>query len=324
MKYASIAALTWLAATAGSAFPANVTGAVPDHRYDMNSVPPPGQQGYVFYGTGATPGHNITSSTAVGISSGTLASPVNYVTIDTTGDQFFGSADAGNTQITVAGSTVATGMAYRTPSSGYSAPLATIMLGSSTPSIFRLGVLTENSAGTANGLWWPTVTGVNGDVAGPTRGNQPPHNDIDLYYVLGAKPGDVIPVSGTRLPDATNVAIGGFTFDLPLPGDTNLDGKVDFTDLVTLARNYGAALNPAQLGWYQGDFNGDGKVGFDDLIILARHYGQTIDNLPVPQFAADFHVDLARAFAAVPEPSAAALLIAAVLCGTRRTSRSPA
>jgi len=173
--------------------------------------------------------------------------------------------------MTIAGSALTTGMAYQTPASGATAQLATITLGPGVPSIFRLGVLVDNAGGVANDTLWPIVTGENGTLVAPTNGNSPPRNDIDLYYVLGAKPGDVIPVAATHRADGTNAAIGGFTFDLPLPGDANLDGKVDFTDLVTVARNYGATINPGQFNWYYGDFNGDGKVGFDDLVILARH-----------------------------------------------------
>ena len=58
---------------------------------------------------------------------------------------------------------------------------------------------------------------------------------------------------------------------VPLAGDINRDGKVDFTDLVILARNYGRA----GATWDTGDLDGDGKVDFADLVILARHYGST-------------------------------------------------
>ena len=53
-------------------------------------------------------------------------------------------------------------------------------------------------------------------------------------------------------------------------GDANLDGKVDFKDLVLLAQNYGKTGG----FWQDGDFNYDGKVGFDDLVKLAQNYGK--------------------------------------------------
>lgn len=310
--------LTAVVLIAGIGRAAQVISAIPDHRYDMNTIPPPGLQGYVFYATGATPGHDVSSSSPIGISSGTLTSPVSYVTIDTSGDQFLGSADAGNTQMTIAGTQVTTGMAYQTPTGTPIAQLATITLGPGVPSIIRLGVLVDNAGGVANDTLWPIVTGDNGTVVAPTNGNSPPRNDIDFYYILNAKPGNVIPVAAQHRADGTNSAIGGFTFDLPLPGDANLDGKVDFTDLVTVARNYGAPLNPALLNWYEGDFDGDAKVDFNDLVLLARHYGQTIDNLPVPQALPGFAADLERAFAQAPEPSAAVVLLAVALFARHR------
>ena len=56
-----------------------------------------------------------------------------------------------------------------------------------------------------------------------------------------------------------------------LYGDANLDGKVNFDDLVLLAANY----RRSDANWDQGDFNYDGRVDFADLVLLARNYGQT-------------------------------------------------
>jgi ELWxxDGT repeat protein len=63
-----------------------------------------------------------------------------------------------------------------------------------------------------------------------------------------------------------------------LPGDVNRDRAVNFTDLLTLARNY----NQAAVGYANGDLNGDGVVNFNDLLILARNYTTP---LPVPPAA---------------------------------------
>jgi len=62
-------------------------------------------------------------------------------------------------------------------------------------------------------------------------------------------------------------------------GDANLDGKVDFNDLVILARHFGMS----GATWANGDFDGDGKVDFNDLVLLARNYGHTV---PQPAGAA--------------------------------------
>jgi len=55
-------------------------------------------------------------------------------------------------------------------------------------------------------------------------------------------------------------------------GDTNLDGIVNFSDLLALAQNYGQT----NATWNEGDFNADGSVRFDDLLLLAQHYGQRV------------------------------------------------
>jgi hypothetical protein len=71
-----------------------------------------------------------------------------------------------------------------------------------------------------------------------------------------------------------------------IPGDTNDDGKVDFTDLLTLAQHYN------QDGTFStGDFNLDGTVDFTDLLTLAQHYGQVAPPESLAQLAA------------VPEPT---------------------
>ena len=64
------------------------------------------------------------------------------------------------------------------------------------------------------------------------------------------------------------VDIGAYEFGSSplLPGDADADGKVDFTDLVLVARNYGKTNTT----WSDGDFNNDGSVGFDDLLIVAQ------------------------------------------------------
>ena len=54
-------------------------------------------------------------------------------------------------------------------------------------------------------------------------------------------------------------------------GDTNVDGSVNFTDLLALAQNY----NKTGQDWAHGDFNYDGIVNFTDLLALAQHYGNT-------------------------------------------------
>jgi len=73
-----------------------------------------------------------------------------------------------------------------------------------------------------------------------------------------------------------------------IPGDTNHDNTVNFTDLLTLAQHYGST----SAHWEDGDTNFDGTVNFTDLLALAQNYGSTVSLAP-PAGAAQ---------ATVPEP----------------------
>jgi hypothetical protein len=133
--------------------------------------------------------------------------------------------------------------------------------------------------------------------------------------VLGyAEAADVLsPTGGTfagQSADGTAVLVR-----LTRPGDANLDGTVNFADLLALARNY----NRTGVDWNLGDFNYDGTVNFADLLALAKNYNATAPADPLPGARAAFTADLAAAFAAVPEPSLATLGFAA--CGFALTAR---
>jgi autotransporter-associated beta strand protein len=114
-----------------------------------------------------------------------------------------------------------------------------------------------------------------------------------------------------------------------LSGDANLDGAVNFEDLVALAQNYNTtapAAGSGQSGWVHGDFNYDGSIDFADLVKLAQNYNtdlnpaaQSITNAPP-----GFESDLAAAFASVPEPSGlAAIAIAGIARAVSRRRRRP-
>lgn len=101
-----------------------------------------------------------------------------------------------------------------------------------------------------------------------------------------------------------------------LPGDSNLDGLVNFEDLLAVARAFdGSGF------WSDGDFDFDGQVGFADLLIVARSFsgspvidGGAIDSA----FAGDFA--LARSL--VPEPVLMSVIGVAATLGLRRSRRA--
>jgi len=99
-------------------------------------------------------------------------------------------------------------------------------------------------------------------------------------------------------------------------GDANLDGTVNFVDLVAVAQHYGT--NNGSAYWFYGDFDYDGNVNFADLVAVAQHYGDEMPSSPIPGASADFKSDLAAAFASVPEPGTSMCLLASVLALSRR------
>jgi autotransporter-associated beta strand protein len=104
-----------------------------------------------------------------------------------------------------------------------------------------------------------------------------------------------------------------------LAGDANLDGVVDFNDLVRLAQNYNTTLAGAST-WYRGDFNYDGGVDFNDLVRLAQNYNTALP-AGVAGAPVGFEADVARAFAAVPEPGGGGGMGVGLLWGMRRGRR---
>jgi hypothetical protein len=107
-----------------------------------------------------------------------------------------------------------------------------------------------------------------------------------------------------------------------LSGDANLDGVVDFNDLVKLAQNYNTKVTTYRgtSAWFAGDFTYDNVVDFSDLVKLAQNYNSALPATPIPGAGAGFEQDLAAAFASVPEPAPLAWILgaAAIALTTRR------
>jgi hypothetical protein len=108
----------------------------------------------------------------------------------------------------------------------------------------------------------------------------------------------------------------GLTLIPTLPGDANVDGHVDFTDLVALAQHYNTSAGAL---WPDGDFTYDGVVGFNDLVLLAQHYNASVF-APAPVSPDAFNNDWQVALASVPEPAALSLvaLVPLLLAHRRR------
>jgi hypothetical protein len=59
-----------------------------------------------------------------------------------------------------------------------------------------------------------------------------------------------------------------------LLGDSDLNRKVEFADLVALAQNYNQKAG--EQVWMRGDFNYDAMVNFNDLVSLAQNYNKSL------------------------------------------------
>ncbi|HQY89880.1 MAG TPA: PEP-CTERM sorting domain-containing protein, partial [Tepidisphaeraceae bacterium] len=104
---------------------------------------------------------------------------------------------------------------------------------------------------------------------------------------------------------------------MTLKGDTNLDGAVNFPDLLKVAHNYGLTGF-----WSGGDFTFDGNVNFNDLLPIAQNYGSSM--LVDGSFTSDewmngsFESDWALALQSVPEPGVLSLLMLGTVTLRRR------
>jgi len=53
-------------------------------------------------------------------------------------------------------------------------------------------------------------------------------------------------------------------------GDANLDGLVNFDDVLVVSPNFGSSVTN---GWAGADFTGEGDVNFDDILVLSPNFG---------------------------------------------------
>ena len=109
-----------------------------------------------------------------------------------------------------------------------------------------------------------------------------------------------------------------------LPGDANLDGTVDFNDLVKLAQSYNTTVSATtDSWWFHGDFTYDGVNDFNDLVKLAQNYNTVLLGAPpvVQGASAAFEADVARAFSSIPEPGTMSVLAIGALALLKRRRR---
>jgi len=127
-----------------------------------------------------------------------------------------------------------------------------------------------------------------------------------------------------------NTSTHQLTVGFTIPGDTNLSGATDFTDLTTVAQFFGQSIAKGNnVSWSTGDVNYDNQVDFSDLTLVAQYFGQSLtksqaSELPA-SFVAQYNLALAEVrggTSSVPEPGMIGVFaVAAVGLMVRRRAR---
>ncbi len=193
------------------------------------------------------------------------------------------------------------------------------------------------------------------EFAGPARGSEYDAMDVDGTIVLrgglslerlggyvpayltphhivaaGTRDGVFRSVNGITVSPTRSLAVTYLADDIfvtaTLPGDADVDGDVDFDDLLTLAQHY---EQPGQQTWQAGDFTGNALANFDDLLILAQNYGGSVlrrggDGDFRNELRESFSNDFALAQSLVPEPAVLSGCLLAISLKRVRRSREGA
>lgn len=242
---------------------------------------------------------------------------------DNLGDETAGERLADSTEWLTAG--------FRTDADVYDAVKVTVLARQGSPGLFRMELWSESNAHPGFNIdMLEPIDSISGSLdevsfAG-THLNLDPN---EAYYVV------MHPLAGEYQwawteEDSTNASWGttvngGLLWTMStfeplqfradgmnaIDGDTNLDGSVNFSDLLIVAQNYGETTD---VTWPTGDFDNDGACNFDDLLALAQNY----------EGAASINFDQAWieaqsiASSMIPEPASLGLLLMIVPMLRRR------
>lgn len=165
-------------------------------------------------------------------------------------------------------------------------------------------VRTWITAGYANGAW---------------TGNFIRSSDAATDSSLGigyAEAAAILSIPGPWLGDS--ITTPALLIRTTLKGDGDLDGDVDFNDLLRVAQSYGLTSTGE---WWLGDFNYDRNVNFNDLLLVAQNYGTMLSDSDLVQSPmGSFESDWTFARSMVPEPMSLCpiILVAISLVRCRR------
>jgi lysophospholipase L1-like esterase len=133
---------------------------------------------------------------------------------------------------------------------------------------FGRGIDLANTFLLVNGTVTPVVP--TGNATRARLSYQPPEPLAGIVSV-GLRSRDLATPANSVDREVARFTIAGF---VGLPGDVNLDRRVDGTDLVSFGLHFGAARGDVRYD-VNSDFNTDGSVDGLDLAILASNFGRT-------------------------------------------------
>ena len=109
-------------------------------------------------------------------------------------------------------------------------------------------------------------------IDGRNTGSWDGSSGITSSTAAGSQGGASIAAANTFGVGYTIDSNGVLTVKTVMEGDTDLDGSVDFDDILNLFPFYGETTGHI---WQRGDITYDGKVDFDDILALFPNYGTT-------------------------------------------------
>ena len=155
-----------------------------------------------------------------------------------------------------------------------------------------------------------------GNVSEPFAGPMYVENEDQMFaMLLSGKTFGEAAWSGMRQLSYVNTVVGDplMTWKVLLPGDINMDGKVDMADLAVLAAHWGQHVGMNGFGWSSGDLNGDGVIDDSDLALVSSDWGAyrlgaAAPRLPWAPFHPIWDHSWIRCPKNIPEPSSFVML----------------
>jgi hypothetical protein len=157
---------------------------------------------------------------------------------------------------------------------------------------------------------------------GPTAANPTSTIAVVGKHGTGSTNGRIAEITGTAATNYSNFT--GSATRTAFPGDANLDGNVNFDDVLVLSPNFNKTVTN---GWAGADFTGDGNVNFDDVLALSPNFGKSGGtNTPLNVAGVAGGAAAGLGASSVPEPTSVILVALGSMMlaglGLRKTRKS--